>query len=71
MKPDQYARQKELRKEKLANPSRYTCDCGSPAVRMKCSSWICQRCIDLEAQFYGLNVEGKKISLPRHGASPQ
>lgn len=71
MKPDQYARQKELRKAKLANPSRYTCACGSPAVRMQCSAWICQRCLDLEARYYGTNIIGKKNTPPRHGASPQ
>lgn len=35
--------QRQRRKAQLANPSRYTCDYGLPAARMKCSSWICQR----------------------------
>lgn len=63
--------QRQRRKAQLADPSRYTCACGSPAVRMQCSAWICQRCLDLEARYYGTNIIGKKNTPPRHGASPQ
>lgn len=54
------------RKNAAHLPRKNVCDCGLVAVRKKCSTWICQRCLTLEARYYGTNRDGNKMSRTRH-----
>jgi hypothetical protein len=41
------------------NPRGKMCLCGNHAVAFRLGSYVCQRCMDCERDYYGTQVRGK------------